>query len=289
MEITDIRLKLINDSGDRLKAVCTITFDDQFVVRDVKVVEGTSGLFVAMPSRKLSVACNRCGHKNHLRSKYCNECGAKLSVHGIPPDADGRARMHRDIAHPITAAFRDAVQKQVIEAYHIEYERSDDRDDALRTDDCDDAPRTDDDHTEETDEYSALIADLKGGPVEGDRGSPRHGTPARGQEGTGQRGAERGSESTAKRRSRGRRRGRGRADEDREQPAPEVAPREARDVSTFEPATPMSSDELPDDEDTGGPGERPLDDAVHLEEAAGEPATSEDASEDTTAFGAGLF
>ncbi len=123
MEITDIRLKLIRDASDRLKAVCTITFDGEFVVRDVKVVEGTSGLFVAMPSRKLSVACHQCRHKNHLRARFCNECGAKLTVQDTPPDPDGRTRLHRDVAHPITTAFREAMQQHVIEAYRSEAER----------------------------------------------------------------------------------------------------------------------------------------------------------------------
>jgi len=124
MEISDVRVKMIRDSGDRLKAVCTVTFDSEFVVRDVKVVEGTNGLFVAMPSRKLSVHCSKCRHKNHLRSRFCNDCGAKLPPTGPTVESDGRTRMHRDIAHPITTAFRELLQTQVIEAFHLERENS---------------------------------------------------------------------------------------------------------------------------------------------------------------------
>lgn len=124
MEITDVHVKLIRNSSDRLKAVCTITFDGEFVVRDVKVVEGTNGMFVAMPSRKLSIHCKSCNHKNHLRSKFCNECGAKVDSKPQQPDNDGRTRLHRDIAHPITPAFRERVQEHVIKAYEAELKES---------------------------------------------------------------------------------------------------------------------------------------------------------------------
>src|SRR5262245_36103902 len=122
MEISDVRVKLIQDAGDRLKAVCSITLDDQFVVRDLKVVEGTNGLFVAMPSRKLSVHCPQCRSKNHLRARFCNECGAKLPSARPVGDAAGRVRMHRDIAHPINPTFREVVQNTVIEKYRAEAE-----------------------------------------------------------------------------------------------------------------------------------------------------------------------
>ncbi len=56
MEITDVRIKLVNNSTDRLKSFCSVTLDDEFVIRDIKLVEGASGLFVAMPSRKLSAS-----------------------------------------------------------------------------------------------------------------------------------------------------------------------------------------------------------------------------------------
>lgn len=122
MEISDIRVKLIQDSSDRLKAVCSITLDNEFVVRDLKVVEGTNGLFVAMPSRKLSVHCPQCRGKNHLRARFCNECGAKLPAPRMSGDAAGRMRMHRDIAHPINPTFRETVQTRVIERYREESE-----------------------------------------------------------------------------------------------------------------------------------------------------------------------
>jgi len=52
MEITDVRIRKVSDEG-KMKAIVSITFDDEFVVHDVKIIEGQNGLFVAMPSRKM--------------------------------------------------------------------------------------------------------------------------------------------------------------------------------------------------------------------------------------------
>ena len=52
MEVTEVRIKLINNPEDRLRGFCSVTFDNCFVVRDLKIIEGNSGPFVAMPSRK---------------------------------------------------------------------------------------------------------------------------------------------------------------------------------------------------------------------------------------------
>ncbi|NLK51974.1 MAG: septation regulator SpoVG [Syntrophomonadaceae bacterium] len=80
MRITDVRIRRITPEG-RMKAIVSVTFDDEFVVHDVKVVEGLKGLFVAMPSRRT-------------------------------PDGE-----YRDIAHPISTAARGAIQQAVLEAY----------------------------------------------------------------------------------------------------------------------------------------------------------------------------
>lgn len=82
MEITDIRVRKVAKEG-KMKAVVSITFDDVFVVHDIKVIEGEKGLFIAMPSRKAS---------------------------------DGE---YRDIAHPINSQTRDKIQKLVLEKYEI--------------------------------------------------------------------------------------------------------------------------------------------------------------------------
>src|SRR4030066_1228480 len=102
MEISEVRVKLVNNKDDRLKAFCSITMDNEFVVRDIKVIEGASGVFVAMPSRKMSDHCEKCGGNNHLRAKYCNNCGTALKDNRARKDFKGRMKLYADIAHPIT-------------------------------------------------------------------------------------------------------------------------------------------------------------------------------------------
>ena len=90
MQISEVRVKLIENKDDRLKAFCSVTMDNEFVVRDIKIIEGTNGYFVAMPSRKMSDHCEKCGGKNHLRAKFCNNCGATLSDDRAKKDVKGR-------------------------------------------------------------------------------------------------------------------------------------------------------------------------------------------------------
>lgn len=80
MNITDVRVRKLNQEG-RMKAIVSVTFDDAFVVHDVKVVDGQNGLFVAMPSRKT---------------------------------AEGE---FRDIAHPISSTAREIIQSAVLTKY----------------------------------------------------------------------------------------------------------------------------------------------------------------------------
>ena len=80
MQITDIRIRKINTEG-RMKAVVSVTFDDAFVVHDIKVIEGEKGVFIAMPSKKA---------------------------------LDGE---YRDIAHPINSETRERIQKIILEKY----------------------------------------------------------------------------------------------------------------------------------------------------------------------------
>ena len=124
MEITEVRIKLTADSDDRLQGFCSITFDDCFVVRDLKIIEGTNGPFVAMPSRKLTSHCGKCGSKNHLRAGYCNHCGSKVQAEKTARDQDGRAKLYADIAHPINSSCREMIQQHVISEYQKELELS---------------------------------------------------------------------------------------------------------------------------------------------------------------------
>lgn len=123
MEITEVRIKLMEESEDRLRAFCSITFDSCFVVRDLKIIEGSHGPFVAMPSRKLTQRCHRCGCKNHIRSKYCNNCGSKYRSHRHGDD-DAPNKLYADVAHPINQACRDAIQEHVVGEYRLELERA---------------------------------------------------------------------------------------------------------------------------------------------------------------------
>ena len=81
MNITDIRVRKVNSVGGKMKAVVSITFDDCFVVHDIKVIEGQDKLFIAMPSRKT-------------------------------PDGE-----FKDIAHPINASTREELEQKILAKY----------------------------------------------------------------------------------------------------------------------------------------------------------------------------
>jgi stage V sporulation protein G len=124
VEITEVRVKLMDEPGERLQAFCSITFDDAFVVRDLKIIEGTTGPFVAMPSRKLTAHCYQCGCKNHIRAAYCNQCGSRLKEQLAIKDEEGRAKLYADIAHPINSECREMIQERVIAAFKEERARA---------------------------------------------------------------------------------------------------------------------------------------------------------------------
>lgn len=124
MKITEVRVRLVENKDDRLKAFCSMTIDREFVIRDIKVIEGQGGCFVAMPSRKMSDHCERCGCKNHLRAKYCNGCGRALLGDRIKKDPNGKVKFHADVAHPINIECRQRIQREVVLAYKAEVERA---------------------------------------------------------------------------------------------------------------------------------------------------------------------
>ncbi|MBL7157194.1 MAG: septation protein SpoVG family protein [Candidatus Omnitrophica bacterium] len=123
MEITEVKVILKEGPDKKLKAYATLTFDNSFVVRNVKIIKGNKGLFVAMPSRKMRESCPKCNYKNAIRSKFCNQCGSNLPAYDtrtVSPEA--RQSEHRDIAHPITLECREYIQKKVLTAYEAEAE-----------------------------------------------------------------------------------------------------------------------------------------------------------------------
>jgi stage V sporulation protein G len=164
--ITEVRIKLMEDNNERLQAFCSVTFDDAFVVRDLKIIEGTKGSFVAMPSRKLTDRCHQCGCKNHLRSRYCNQCGHKLDEDRATRDADGRAKLHADIAHPINSACREVIQTAVLRAFTEERERSKQPGYVCSYDDYDGG--------EFEDSFTAVVGELNGARPEGYRTHAPH-------------------------------------------------------------------------------------------------------------------
>ena len=136
MEITEVRVAVRegavrpgagegHGADRRLKGYATITFDQCFVVRNIKIIEGRNGLFVAMPSHKPKAACGKCRFKNDLGGRYCVQCGSALSrpmgpVEGAAGEPPAETQAHRDIAHPITAAFRHYLQETILAAYEAE-------------------------------------------------------------------------------------------------------------------------------------------------------------------------
>jgi stage V sporulation protein G len=157
MQISDVRIKLAENQADRLKAFATITFDDVFVVRDIKIVDGTNGPFVAMPSRKSTVPCRKCHQRNPVQSRYCNACAAALPpspAPGADDSSDPRSRVHRDIAHPISTEFRELIQQRVLDAYRAAIGEFEEEDAGYDGED----PITE----AEMSEYDSLIADLRG-------------------------------------------------------------------------------------------------------------------------------
>ncbi len=130
MKITEVRIFPTESKDGKLKAFATMTFDDWFVVRNVKIIQGNSGLFVAMPSRKAMVSCPKCRFKNAIGSKYCNQCGSEMGHSNVAESGDmagGEAHGekqagHMDIAHPITQECREYIQEQILNAYKKEGE-----------------------------------------------------------------------------------------------------------------------------------------------------------------------
>ncbi len=121
MQVTEVRIKLMEQSEDRLRAFCSITLDHEFVIRDLKIIDGVNGPFVAMPSRKLSGHCPRCGYKNHLRAAYCNQCGAKLR---ITVTGEAPQKLYADVAHPINSECREMVSAAVLTEFQAELQRA---------------------------------------------------------------------------------------------------------------------------------------------------------------------
>jgi stage V sporulation protein G len=124
MNITEVNIKLVQSPNSRLRAFCTLTLNNEIVIRDVKIIDGAKGPFVAMPSRKLMDRCPRCSSKNHLRARSCNNCGSELRPDRATVDEEGRPRLHVDVCHPINSTARASLQEKVLASFNEELEKS---------------------------------------------------------------------------------------------------------------------------------------------------------------------
>jgi len=120
MKITEIRIKPATSTypQDRLLGFASIVLDGGFAVCDIKIISGTNGIFVAMPSRKVAVHCPTCQSKNTIGSNFCNQCGGKIPPIDYPPEQ--RPKLFFDIAHPINAEARALIEAEIIAAYHAQ-------------------------------------------------------------------------------------------------------------------------------------------------------------------------
>lgn len=169
MDVTEIRIKMAGGARSKLRAYCSVTFDNCFVVRDMKIIEGNNGLFVAMPSRKLADSCPACGGKNHLRARFCNDCGGELAQDRAERDSNGRVQLHADVAHPIHSAYREELQGAVLEAYQAERAGEHNSPPQARQDDYPDG----DSDFEESDEHAPQAENTSASPNGDSTDGPR--------------------------------------------------------------------------------------------------------------------
>jgi stage V sporulation protein G len=125
MLVTEVKIKIVPDA-EKLLAFASVTLDDCFVVRDIKIIQGSKAIFIAMPSRKITDHCFSCGSKNHLQAVYCNQCGIKLAKmpSQYPWEKAKRTKLYADIAHPTNIKCREALQSAIMKGYQEELERS---------------------------------------------------------------------------------------------------------------------------------------------------------------------
>lgn len=127
MNVTEVRIKLLPPSNGRLLAYASITLDQTFVVRDVKVLQGDERLFVAMPSRKLNVRCPVCGTRNQVggKDRLCLRCDKPLpEPRGVEGEENEVRSPYVDVFHPVNALGRHLIDAAVLHAYQEEVDKS---------------------------------------------------------------------------------------------------------------------------------------------------------------------
>ncbi len=125
LRASEVRIKLMEMNNDRLLAFVSVIINDVLVIRDMKLIEGDAGIFLSMPSRKLTDHCPVCNSRNHWRANFCNQCGRELGTNRVPLDANGKKKkLHADIVHPTRSAGREFLEIVVKRAYWLERERA---------------------------------------------------------------------------------------------------------------------------------------------------------------------
>ena len=112
MRVTDVRLTLCQPNQERFLAHCSVIIDNAFVIHDVKIIDGSRGIFVAMPSHKITGHCAYCNGKNHLLARYCNKCGNRLD-----PSIHAHAKIYADTVHPVNNIARQEFSEAVLDSY----------------------------------------------------------------------------------------------------------------------------------------------------------------------------
>ena len=115
MKITQIRLSMLPQSSLPVCAYCTVSFDNQLAVHDLRIIRNGSRLFVAMPNRKRTKPCPKCHSPNSVAARFCANCGGAQSRRA--EDSSHAARPHVDIAHPLTAEFRTEIEQAILAYY----------------------------------------------------------------------------------------------------------------------------------------------------------------------------
>lgn len=129
MQVTEVKVKVVplgagHRGAHKLRAFATITFDNAFVVKDIRIIQGSRGMIVAMPAKKLTVRCPKCSFKNPLRARFCCDCGVRMRA-GLPrrsPET-GRPVLQVDIAHPINPEARKMIEEKILQAYQNEFDK----------------------------------------------------------------------------------------------------------------------------------------------------------------------
>lgn len=126
MKITDIQFVFINKN--RLKAFCKVVIDNCFVIKNIRIIESYDKLIVSMPYQKVMDHCPECNSRNHLKARFCNECGIELDDNRIAYDVDGKPivskngkpRYFDDCIHPISQNAREYFDNEILDAYEYE-------------------------------------------------------------------------------------------------------------------------------------------------------------------------